>query len=370
MLPATYQGFGNIREVFPAVFASLKGEENDFKLPKVDSAIVIMVDGLGWHNLAAARELAPTLHTANSREVELRCGFPSSTVASITSLASASTPAQHGMIGYRIYVRAADEEFNLLSGMPKYGIRQFAKLAPLSTSHRMNVVTLPAYDDSGFSDATMRGATHYFEENLASRVRRAAEVTEPGDITYLYVPELDQAGHAFGWQSPEWREQLVHLEHAVAKLHQDAAHIGIVLIADHGVVDVDQEQHLMLNQILDADELLCLGGDPRAGFIYLKEPSATSRFKTEIASWLGARGQVLTQSEVFELGLYGLELQEDIDLLPELFLLPADGYAVYHRELSKVTSMRMIGQHGGVSSTELDLPLVRLGAYSSSDLVP
>ena len=200
MLPALPDTLGNIRQVFPAVLVSLRGEANALKLQPVRHAIVILVDGLGAQNLAARTALAPTLEKHHSSQM-LTSVFPSSTVANLTSLATGLTPDEHGLFGYRIFDRDRGEEFNLLSGMDKYSILDYLKQEPLSASNPFNVVTLEAYRDSGFTRATMHGASHYFADDLQDRFRIAADLTaKDGQVTYLYVPELDQTAHAFGWQ--------------------------------------------------------------------------------------------------------------------------------------------------------------------------
>ena len=75
---------------------------------------------------------------------------------------------------------------------------------------------------------------------------------------------------------------------------------------------------------------------------------------------------------MFEEGLFSQLLREEEDLLPDLVLLPGLEYACYHQDFAKPASMRMIGQHGGLTAMECALPLVRLAGYSSSDsdLVP
>jgi predicted AlkP superfamily pyrophosphatase or phosphodiesterase len=356
--------------VLPSAFASLNGLANPLNLPKSDHVIVVMVDGLGRNNLKARSSVAPNLSTQPLTN-GLTAAFPSSTVANITSLATGVTPSQHGLFGYRIFDRPIGVENNLLTGMDKYSILDYLKQEPLSSTHRMNAITLPAYAESGFTRATMHGATHHFGASIADRFKLAAELSrESGVVSYLYVPELDQCAHSMGWQSQTWAELLADLDAAVGRLLRNIGeHVGVLVVADHGIVDVDKAGHIYLDEIFTTDELLSLGGDPRSAYLYLDGDlsDATRR----LTSWLGDRAELLTAEEMFDAGLLGEELRGEPDLIPDLVLLAAEGHAIYHRGLSKAASMRMVGQHGGLSSFELEIPLVRLGAYSSSsDLVP
>lgn len=372
MLPALPAHLGNLRQVFPAVFGSLNGGANVFGFAPVRHAVVVMVDGLGANNLRQAKSSAPFLAARMHDAAELRAGFPSSTVASITSLATASSASEHGLFGYRIFDRSIGVECNLLSGMDKYSILNYAKIHPLSQTLDVSAVTLADYADSGFTAATMAGAKHYFAASISQRFDVALELAQTAtNLTYLYVPELDQIAHSQGWQSNAWSEQLRHLdtqiERFVTALPKD---VGVILIADHGVVDVPQSGHIYLDDFFDDGTLLSLGGDPRSAYLYFEEPSTTAHIRAGLVDWLGGRAYVLSIAECVEAGLFDAVLLEEDDLLPDLVVIANDGHAIYYRGISKTNSMRMIGQHGGLSDFEIDLPLIRLGAYSSSDLVP
>ena len=332
-----------------------------------------MIDGLGFHNLLNSSERAPFLAANLTDAPELFSGFPSSTVASITSLATGLPPAQHGLFAYRIYDRALERDCNLLSGMDRYSILDYLRVEPLSSSHPITAVTKPEYVDSGFSRATMTGATKTASA-IAERIELAiGSANEPGAITYLYIPELDQTAHANGVGSETWLSLLEEIDqqirHLVRNLPSD---VGVLVLADHGIVDVTTDHHIYLDETLQAEELLAVGGDPRSTFIYLKDPNQQMQVSARLSAWLGDRAKVMDLAEMFEAGLFGTDLREDPELLPDFVVLAADGYACYHRNFAKPASLRMIGQHGGLSQTECALPLIRLGGYSSSDsdLVP
>lgn len=372
MLPAPADTFGNIRHVLPAAFASVRGQTNQFKLAPVSHAIVIMVDGLGFENLRQSKGVAKTLAAAMTDVPELFCGFPSSTVASIASLGTGKPPSEHGLFGYRIFDRTAEAEHNLLSGMDKYTILDYLTANPLSETNALNVVTLVDYVDSGFTRATMHGALHFSEPSMQSRFEKAADLskTELG-VTYLYVPELDQTAHAVGWTSETWRELLAELETNVLKLlSQVGSSVGVLLIADHGVIDVLPANHLHLDEVLATDELSSLGGDPRASYLYFADVTAVSDAMRRLSNWIDGRGEVFTFDEAVASGLFTEPLVAETELLPDLIVLPAEGFACYHRGISKPSSMRMVAQHGGLSFAETALPFLRLGAYSTSDFVP
>ena len=104
MLPAAPKDVGRLSDVFVSAAAAIgKGSENRLRLPKVSSAVVVLVDGLGYENLTAASGYARFL---NSQKVEaMRCEFPSTTATSLTGLATGMRSGEHGIIGYSVFDR-------------------------------------------------------------------------------------------------------------------------------------------------------------------------------------------------------------------------------------------------------------------------
>jgi hypothetical protein len=210
--------------------------------------------------------------------------------------------------------------------------------------------------------------------DVAERISLARDLAaKEAGASYLYIPELDQSAHAKGVNSPEWSDLLTEIDQLLAAMIGNLpSDVGLLVVADHGVVDVDTSRHLLLEQVLNGDDLLAVGGDPRATFIYLRDSAEATPAQFALSNWLGERASVLSTEELFEKGLFGAKLSEEPDLLPDLVVLAADGYACYHSDFAKPASLRMIGQHGGLSAAECALPLLRFGGYSSSDsdLVP
>jgi hypothetical protein len=58
------------------------------------------------------------------------------------------------------------------------------------------------------------------------------------------------------------------------------------------------------------------------------------------------------------------------NITPDLVLLAGAKRVCYHRDFAKAASLNMIGQHGGLTETEITIPILKLADYSSSLLVP
>ena len=286
MLPAIPAAFGNLKDVFRSAQLSVLGLENPFDLNVVRSAVVVMVDGLGAENLQSAAKFAPFL--ASTSQKPIFCGFPSTTASSITTFASGVSNSEHGLFGYKIFDRSRDEAVNLLSGVDKYSVLDYLKVEPISneTGVQVHAVTLREYGDSGFTRATMHGAQHHFSESIAGRFEIAANLARTDKaLVYVYVPELDQAAHRFGVASSEWQSLLSELDVRTHGLSNNLAKdTGLLVTADHGIVDVAKADHVFLDEIEELKgELLDVSGDPRVVFLYLREREKLADIKSNLS---------------------------------------------------------------------------------------
>ena len=373
MLPAIPPAFGNLKDVFRSAQKSVIGQENSFALPKVSSAIVVMVDGLGAKNLETSSRYAPFLSSASQSTIY--SGFPSTTASSITTFATGVPNSEHGLFGYKIFDRSRQEPVNLLSGIDKYSVLDYLKVEPISTDTlcQVHAVTLPEYADSGFTRATMHNAQHHFADKISGRLEKAVDLARADNsLVYVYVPELDQAAHRFGVASTEWLSLLSELDVQIQRSSSLLADgVGILVTSDHGIVDVDKQNHIYLDDFAELnDEFIDVAGDPRVVFLYLQDRSRGEHIRQIMAERVAGSAVACTPGELISAGYWHESLMQDEDLLPDLIVLATADVAIYHRRFAKANSLKMIGQHGALSQEEISIPLIRLGAYSSSLLVP
>ncbi|WP_295822450.1 alkaline phosphatase family protein [uncultured Microbacterium sp.] len=371
-LPADPPRSRSLTGVVEQSIAALTGESEWFAPAR--SAIVFLIDGLGSHNLAARRGHARFLGAVGGRKDIARTVFPSTTAAALSSLLTGTDPGVHGIVGYRARIPGTDTAPNQLHGWETDGLdphtwqRSEPLFARRSAAGRPSfVVSRPSYTGTGFTEATLRGAAFFPSDDLDERVRLAADLAarHPGSITYLYAPELDTAGHRDGWESDRWTDALERVDAAARRL-ADAidAHTGVLVTADHGMVDVPAHKHVLLRAgDPRLDGVALLGGEPRMLHLYTKEGRADA-----VASlWReseAARAWVMTRDEAVAADLFGAV---DDDVRPRIgdVLVAARGRFAYYddREADK-RPQRMVGQHGSLTDEERTVPLLRLGAFA------
>ena len=108
-------GESTLADLGSSLLASLgvPGEDNALGLPPSRRACLLLIDGLGWHLLAANRQAAPFLSGLPGR-ARLAAGFPSTTVTSLSSLGTGRPPGQHGLLGYQVRVPDTGQLLNAL----------------------------------------------------------------------------------------------------------------------------------------------------------------------------------------------------------------------------------------------------------------
>lgn len=362
-IPAAPKDVGRLSLVLASAIAATKGEPNSMGFGSVKSAIVVLVDGLGLHNLEAFQGHAPFLSKlANSNPRSIRSECPSTTVLGLVSLASGLRAGEHGLIGYNVLKAGNDRVTNLLSGWEQThenpeGWKSYETLSEL---HKITVVSPPVYERSGFTKLTMPNATFIGADSIEERFGIAARLAETrGTVSYVYIPELDQAGHRFGCSSDAWLTQLELLDSAMSKTIFPNG-CGVVLTSDHGMVDVDENNHVFLDN-LDAlsESLFVTGGDTRCAYIYLDKDQDIPGVIDALHTELGVSAVVCTWADLVSSGWQVKPSQSH--LLPDVVLIALSRIAFYDRRTAKPSSLRMVGHHGALSDQETRIPLITKG---------
>lgn len=370
MLPSAPKSLGRLSDVFQAAFDSINGTSNALGLKPVDSAIVLMVDGLGFHNLKEAGGHARFLNMALGASKAISTVFPSTTAAALTSFASGLQPSQHGFVGYRILDRGRNQSQNLLSGWSDFqssrGWREGDTVSDRARNSAVKVSFIgpAAYARSGFTNVIMPGADYVPAQSLEERITRAIEIVKnPNQLVYLYVPELDQAAHAKGAKSQFWLDRVEVLDAQVRRLNEVLGRrTGLLVTADHGIVDVRPGAQIELAE-LQLPSLSFVGGDTRAAYLYLESSRQFESVRASLEAALQDTCWVVGLDDLVGANWMQPPSEVAAQRLPDLFVLAKKSVAVYHREFSSPKSYAMVGHHGSITTEELAVPLLKLGAW-------
>lgn len=372
MLPIVKPAAVSLADVLPDSIAALSGRRGRLGLPRVRSAVVVVVDGLGSFALAARAGHARRLVSAQARTID--SVVPSTTAAALTTILTGVWPGVHGLVGYTAIDRPNDRVVKQLSGwdermVPETWQRSTTVFERTDSDVASIVAVGPrSFAGSGLTRAILRGAPYRGEDDLGARFRVAAERSAVDrTLTYVYVPELDKSGHAEGIESPRWTAVLEAIDAALGTLEASVARgTGIVVTADHGMLDVPHDAHILLSAHSDMmSGIRHVAGEPR--FLHLglepgAEPAAVA------SSWqerFGDTSWVTTRDDAIAAGWFGAEVSaEVIDRIGDVLVAPRKRVAFYDDRFGDDLGRRMVGQHGSLTPEERSVPLIRLGAWA------
>lgn len=341
-------------------------------LPAVKSIILIVVDGLGTFNLTQASGHARTLSTLPTRRIETV--IPSTTGAALTTITTATLPGHHGLVGYKI----RHPELGLLTTLKDWqGIenhRSWQRAEPLfglaaEIGARPVAIGRPAHATGGLTEAILTGAEYHGGQTIVERFAIASRLVRAGDplLAYLYIDELDRAAHSDGWRSLAWLRRLEQFDAALSDLLRTLPpDVGVVVTADHGMIDIDPDRRLLLDDgMVSLEGVHEIGGEPRMRSLYLADPRQSHVIVPQIANALGKRAWVGSREEAIQAGWFGPIDQQVAARLGDIIVAARGGLAFMLSDDS-ASALAMVGQHGGLSDEERGVPLALGGELAET----
>lgn len=379
MLPASKTHRLSLADVLPSCFDSVRGRASSLGLPFVDKAVVLLIDGLGARALTArsghARTLAPLLNKAST----IGAGFPTTTAAALATLTTGVAPGEHGLVGYSVLDPANDRVVNQLSGWDDRLDPATWQRAPtvfqLAADEGVSsfVVATERYRSSGFTAAVLRGAEYRAAASIADRMGEARAILDERDraIVYVYVPELDVAGHSDGWESPLWTERLEEADDAVRGFASSLKRgEGLLVTADHGVLDVPKHAHVLFDAIPGlVDGIRFVAGEPRCLQLYFEPDTGVDTRTATLDRWRASEGErswIASRDEAIAAGWFGPTVDpEVVPRIGDIIVAARKNIAYYDTRAPNQSGRKMIGQHGSLSPAETAIPLLRFGAFAN-----
>ena len=348
-----------------------------------DKVIFFVVDGLGFYHLLELLERFPDLglHALVQRGalLPITSVFPSTTVAALTTFSTGLTPQEHGMVGYRLYLRETSAITNMirlsLLGTTKgdsaldWGIDLETFLGgPFLSENlrRLGVethVVLPRRIASSGLSRLLYGRADglHPSTNLSDMLvvaRRLVRQATGKVLVQLYWSETDTLAHVHGPRSEEFTAEVRAVDAAVARELGEASGAVLVITSDHGFVTMERKDHVRV----DADPLLLRDlvlppvGEPRASYLFVRE----GRRRAVADRIVGEYGEglvCLESQEALARGVFGRGNVHSAvaDRIGDLVVVSTGRKALYY---PYPDSAMLRGMHGGLTQEEMLVPLL------------
>lgn len=355
----------------PSIFASLglttaHDEINCGESPS-GRELVFLIDGLGADLLTKYADVAPSLARMVFHST-VTTSFPSTTATSLATLTTGEMPGAHGMLGYTVQVPRSggrvlnslkwDERVDPAIWQPVPTLFERGLAAGITTTH----VAAKRYENTGFTRAVFRGA-HYKGANISTDLiaETVAALQKSPSFVYLYVNDVDSAGHSDGVGSEKWIGALKYVDSLVEELMRKLSKgTRIWLTADHGMINVQEKITMGLDNDLLAD-ISVIAGEPRMRHLYLSVDSAQAEAEV-ISRWesaLGAKVTMHTRQSAIAAGLFGNNVSLDAaERAGDVIAIAQENLVLLDPERADKEGV-MIGHHGGDSVVESSVPLLR-----------
>lgn len=385
MIKPDFQG-GSIANLMASLTVGLGGEHDYPELNNLAAAeiqpyknvVLLIVDGLGdlWF-----QEHGQDWFMNSKRRASMTSVFPSTTAAAITTYITGSAPQQHGVTGWHMYLREMGSVISVLPGTPRFGGTDYMQ-SKINVRELLGNVPFPdriARDswmlspdniaNSPYNRAHQGAASirSYQKMNdMFSQLTQMIKKNDKRQFIYAYWPELDHIGHEQGMGSKAAIKHAQDIDKRMKQLAKDIAGTNtlVIVTADHGQMDVKQENELCINDHPELQEclLMPLCGERRAAYAYVRDDKK-EQFESMIKEQFSHALDCFSSQQWLDEGWFGLgePHAELVNRIGTHVLIAKDDYYVKDW-LPQEKRYSHIGMHGGVSEAEMYVPLILIDA--------
>jgi hypothetical protein len=322
-----------------------------------EQAVLLVLDGLGWLQLQEHRALMPTLSALTGQAITTVA--PTTTATALSSIATGLTPAEHGLIGYRMML--SGEVLNVLRWTSTGGDRRRAHpprdVQPFTAflGHDVPVISPAELEGSAFTEGHLYGSRPVgYRAASAIAVEVGHQLRAGERFVYAYYGGVDKTAHERGF-GDYYEAELRAADRLVGDL-LDVLPPGAVLLvtADHGQVQVGD------NTITPAAELLDLvahqSGEGRFRWWHARHGSADDLAKGALEHYEDV-AWIVTKQQVIDEQWFGPSIAAPIAArLGDVALVPFA--PVTFHDPADSGPYALICRHGSLTPAEVLVPLL------------
>jgi predicted AlkP superfamily pyrophosphatase or phosphodiesterase len=360
VVPA-YSG-ANVRGIIPALLGpgAWGGSLPDwFPEPVRDArqVVVLVLDGLGWHQLQARLELAPNLASLTGRSITTVA--PTTTATALCSIATGLTPGEHGLVGYRMLL--GGEVMNVLRwnvdhqdrrrSLPPADVQPF----PAFLGHAVPVISPAELQHTAFTEAHLRGSKPVGWRAASSIPVEVGHQLRAGErVVYAYYGGVDKIAHERGF-GEYYDAEVVAADRLVRDvLDQLPPGAALLVTADHGQVQVGDAIVHLSEGVLGA--VVLQSGEGRFRWLHARR-GAVADVVAAAEDEVGSLAWVVTRDEVLDEHWFGPTVPPAIAArLGDVALVAFADVSFY--EPSDSGPFELMCRHGSLTPAEVDVPLL------------
>lgn len=389
----------------PATIIHLLTGEKTERLPldttlgdSYDLVILFLVDGFGWRFFEKYAHRFSFLKRVLEHGIasKLTSQFPSTTAAHVTCINTGLPVAESGVyewfyyeplvdrvIAPLLFSFAGDHELGTLKGAEIASEEFYPRKTLYEALHEKGIISYVmqnfAIAFSPYSQAMFKGAFQVpytiNKEAMHNLVDIVMRKSTDKNYVYLYFGDIDSAGHRHGIDSEQFEMAVVQFwelmeEQFFKQLKQVEKKAACMIVADHGMVQVDPKKTYFLNREFPEIErylkrnkegkIIAPAGSCRDFFLHIQE-DRLDECKEILQELLKERANVTTIWQLINAGFFGPKMPSAsfLSRVGNLVILPHEGEAIWWYEKHRF-EQHFQGAHGGISRNEMEIPFLFL----------
>ncbi|OQY10940.1 MAG: hypothetical protein B6I29_00290 [Marinitoga sp. 4572_148] len=311
--------------------------------------------------------------------------FPSTTANAITTFMTAKTPAEHGILGYILFLKELGSLVNMIDFSPLFGVR--GSFEPYLVNDLLKVDTISEI----LENLGVKSFTHTHSDivnsglskihNKGSNIKGYKSLVEMFGIVYeklenyinngeksfqfAYYGHVDGIGHKYGAKDYKYKAQIYWFlkmleEEFLSKLNKKIFDdVAIIITADHGMLETPLIKEIRFSNESEISKNLWIppGGEMRMMYFYTKNKKNFFEF---FNSKYKDFGNLIEIEEAEKINLFGTKIDPKIrERVGDFVMIAKSNYSFVYKYGSSYVHLK--GKHGGLSFHEMIVPVIVFG---------
>ena len=299
-----YSG-ANLTGIIPGCLLGTSGRRPNWfpqPLQNAEHIVLLVIDGLGYEQLLRHAHIAPNLMSLVGGSITTIA--PSTTASALTSLVTGASPAEHGIVGYRMdmgdsimnSLRWWSDTRDLRKAHPPASVQPIPPFVGMT----IPVVSRAELEGSAFTEAHLRGSRPCGWRAASSIVAQCASLISSGEkFVYAYYDGVDKIAHERGFGA-YYDSEIAATDWLVGSLLNTLpSGTTLAITADHGQVQVD-DNVVHLSDDIKAS-LHHQSGEGRFRWLHAKRGQESDLLQKATDSysdiaWVASRDQVIEEA--------------------------------------------------------------------------
>jgi len=361
--------------------------------PGLKRVILVILDALGYlrlrQQMAADKDLGILWRLADAGcFFPLTSVFPSTTAAALSTFWTGRTPAEHGLLGYELYLREYGTLSNLIAVSPTYdkqaevlvewGLEpeKFLPVPGLAKQLKQQGIALRGLTYQGFINNGMSRIFHRNGDDLQGYItladlwtrlrhtlKQKPQSPNAPQLIIAYWGGVDGVAHTYGPGTENWQAEVRSIIYSLEREFlrrlppEDRDGTLLLVTSDHGQAYAPPEKATLLTDHPTLRNMLVLplSGESRATYLFPRHGQADA-VRAYFADHLPDKFVLLDSAAALAAGLFGqgTPASETPFRIGDMVAL-ARGTNTLQRGDKKP---KMKGRHGGLTPEEMLVPLI------------